>query len=248
MGGNSPVLCSFHGTDLHLFSSSYKPTSEIPVILSVGRLVPHKGFTTLIEALRLLHQQGMIFRGIIIGQGPMENELNRCIAAAGLHHVVEILPVCPQRELLNFYLRASVFVFAGEQPAVGDRDGIPNVIVEAMAMGIAVITTDVAGISECVTDTVDGLMIPQQDPTALAAALRTLLEQPHLAQEFGSAARLKVEREFNAYHNCRQIAMALRDAIPLEYRDEVAALTPPTSEAAQLQFMLENLDAVAPIA
>ena len=118
-----------------------------------------------------------------------------------------------QDELLQYYRAADVFALACEVHHDGDRDGLPNVIVEAMAMGLAVMSTHVSGIPECVEHGVHGLLVAEKDAVAFADGLLTLLSQPDKMRQFGRAGREKVTRDFNALHTVAQISTALRQAI-----------------------------------
>jgi glycosyltransferase involved in cell wall biosynthesis len=106
-----------------------------------------------------------------------------------------------QEELRGFYTRATVFALPCQVVENGDRDGIPNVLVEAMAMELPVVSTEISGIPELIEDGVNGLLIPQRDPEALAQAIGQLLNDRELRQAFGRAAREKVCRSFDAKQN-----------------------------------------------
>jgi glycosyltransferase involved in cell wall biosynthesis len=212
---STPILRCYHGADLNYFALPAKPDSRsCPRILSVGRLVPKKGFPVLLQALRMLRQKGWDFRGTIIGNGPMEPELRKQIADLGLDDEVELLSPMPQHELHKHYLAADLFVLACEVQDDGDRDGIPNVIVEAMAMGIPVVSTNISGIPECVDHGVNGMLAPEKNPSALAETMAALLSQPERARQLGLEGRKKVERDFDARRNVAQIGAALRRAMP----------------------------------
>jgi glycosyltransferase involved in cell wall biosynthesis len=210
----TPILRCYHGVDPDYFALPVKRNSNpYPRILSVGRLVPKKGFPVLIQALHLLRQQGHKFRCHIIGGGPMAGELRKQIAALHLADCVELHAQMSQHELLAYYRTADLFALACEVQSDGDRDGIPNVIVEAMAMGIPIVSTRISGIPECVDHNVNGILVAEKDPSALAEGMATLLSQPELAQQLGRAGRKKMEQEFDARRNVERIGMALRQAL-----------------------------------
>jgi glycosyltransferase involved in cell wall biosynthesis len=214
-GVEAAVFRSYHGLDLQLFKPAPSRLSDnsCPAILSVGRFVPKKGFPVLLQALHRLKQDGLRFRCQIIGSGPMQREMEKLVARLNLHHCVEILPPMPQTELLDYYRRADVFALACEVEENGDRDGIPNVVVEALAMGIPVATTRVSGIPEVIEHGLHGLLVAPKDSAALAAALATLLRNPALAQRLAAAGRAKVERDFDAKHNVKKIGKLLERAL-----------------------------------
>jgi glycosyltransferase involved in cell wall biosynthesis len=210
----TPILRCYHGIDLEYFSVPAKTKSgSPPAILSVGRFVPKKGFSVLIQALHLLRQTGQEFRCDIIGGGPLAGALHDQIAKLQLSDCVHLHSQMSQHELLAYYRAASLFALACEVQSDGDRDGIPNVIVEAMAMGIPIVSTRISGIPECVEEGANGFLVAEKDPSALAQAMASLLKQPELARQFGRAAREKVEREFDAGRNVKQIGAALREIL-----------------------------------
>jgi glycosyltransferase involved in cell wall biosynthesis len=110
-----------------------------------------------------------------------------------------------------------LFALACEVEADGDRDGIPNVVVEAMASGLPVVSTTVSGLPECVDHGVTGLLVPERQPRALADAIGLLLSRPEMARALGRAGRAKVEREFAAHRNVLPIAAALHEALALPF-------------------------------
>jgi glycosyltransferase involved in cell wall biosynthesis len=174
--------------------------------------VPKKGFAVLLQALHLLRQKGVAFRCTLIGSGPLESALRQQIVACGLDGCVTLLAAMSQEELLQYYRTADVFALACEVHHDGDRDGLPNVIVEAMAMALPVVSTHVSGIPECVQHGVHGLLVAEKDPVAFADGLLTLLSQPDTMRRFGQAGRDKVTRDFDALRTVERISTALRQA------------------------------------
>lgn len=213
VGTAIPILRCYHGINLDFFSvPGQSPARACPHLLSIGRLVPKKGFAVLLQALHLVRQKGAEFRCTIIGSGPLEGALRQQITELGLDACVALLAPMSQDELLQYYRAADVFALACEVHHDGDRDGLPNVIVEAMAMGLAVMSTHVSGIPECVEHGVHGLLVAEKDAVAFADGLLTLLSQPDKMRQFGRAGREKVTRDFNAQHTVAQISTALRQA------------------------------------
>jgi glycosyltransferase involved in cell wall biosynthesis len=143
----------------------------------------------------------------------MASELQQQIIDLGLEADVELLAPMSQEKLLQYYRSAQIFALACEVHHDGDRDGLPNVIVEAMAMGLPVISTHISGIPECVDHGVNGILVPEKDADAFADGLATLLSQPDKARQYGRAGREKVVREFDAMRNVERISMALSQAI-----------------------------------
>lgn len=199
----------YHGIDLARFSvraAARAPKPE-PLILSVGRLVPKKGFDDLIAACAILRDGGIPFRCEIVGEGPLRDEMEQDIARRGLAGQVHLKGAMTHADLIAFYREADIFALAPRIVADGDRDGIPNVIAEAMAIGVPVVSTAVSGIPELVQNSVTGMLVPPQSPDALAAALRGLLRDPQAGLRLAAQARAGIESGFN----CRETTKALRD-------------------------------------
>lgn len=199
----------YHGIDLARFSvraAARAPRPE-PLILSVGRLVPKKGFDDLIAACALLRDAGVRFRCEIIGEGALRDAIGRDIDRRGLAGLVQLKGAMTHADLIAYYQQADVFALAPRIVADGDRDGIPNVIAEAMAIGVPVVSTAVSGIPELVQDGHTGLLVPPQDPKALAAALGGLLRDPLAGHRLAEQARARIESGFD----CRETTKALRD-------------------------------------
>ena len=201
----------YHGTDLSRFNPTQR-LREPGRILSIGRLVPKKGFLDLVEALSYLAHRRLNFACDIFGAGPQRAQLEAAVSEAGLADRVTLHGDRLQADLLDAYRRASVFALAPVMTPDGDRDGIPNVLVEAMACGLPVVSTRLSGIPELIDDGVNGLLVEPRDPDALAAALERLLTHASLSQALGLAARHKVETSFDLSRNTRQLAEWLSGA------------------------------------
>jgi glycosyltransferase involved in cell wall biosynthesis len=205
---STPIQVIHHGADLRRFNSSgRKPKPGL--ILSVGRLVPKKGYPLLIQGLQLVEQAGLEFRCEIYGGGPMREELDSMVRARGLASRISFHGARPQDELVRAYARASLFVLAPVVVPDGDRDGIPNVLVEAMASGVPVVSTRISGIPELIEDGANGLLVEPGDAAALAEAIKRLLIHPQLASRLASAGRLTVQRDFDLAVNSRRVANVL---------------------------------------
>ena len=194
----SPVLVH-HGVDL----DRYRPAANgrgggMPTILSVGRLVEKKGFADLLAALALVRDEGEPFRCTIYGDGPLRDELEARRDELGLDGVVTFAGACAPDDLIPAFRGADVFVLTPVLGADGDRDGVPNVLVEAMACGVPVVSTTVGGIPELVTHGEDGLLAPAHDPATVARHLETLLRDPSCRATLGARGRSTVEAQFDA--------------------------------------------------
>jgi glycosyltransferase involved in cell wall biosynthesis len=171
-------------------------TDRAPLILSVGRLRAKKGLHTLIEACALLRSAGADFRAQIVGYGPERAALASAIARYRLEDRVELTGKLDHDEVIHRYGDADLFVLPCTIVADGDRDGIPNVLLEAMSMGLPVVSTFVSGIPELVEDDGNGLLVAPEDATALAGAMRRLLDDDALRARLGAAARATVTAHF----------------------------------------------------
>lgn len=174
-----------------------KTESTKPLIFSIAHLVERKGMPVLVEACRLLRDQGCEFECIIAGDGEQRPQLAQMIAEYQLSAEVKLVGLIFQEALADYLNRADLFVLACVTAQNGDKDGIPVVLMEAMAMEIPVISTYVSGIPELIETEQSGLLVPEQDAVALAKAIKRLLTDEPLRRRFGRQGRQKVMAEFN---------------------------------------------------
>jgi len=177
-----------------------------PLILSVGRLVEKKGFPDLIAACAQLKQAGHRFSCTIYGEGPLRVKLSALIELLDAADCVTLAGERSQQELIPIFQRAELFALAPFVADDGDRDGIPNVLVEAMACGLPVVSTAVAGIPELVRHDENGLLAPRRDVPALAGALAALLGDRERRARMGDAARKTAVEHFDLRAAAREIA------------------------------------------
>jgi glycosyltransferase involved in cell wall biosynthesis len=176
------------------------------LILSVGRLVEKKGFPDLLHACRLLKQRGYAFRCVIYGDGPLRDALAATIARLELAGDVVLAGEHPQEALLPVFQQATVFALTPFVTSDGDRDGVPNVLVEAMACAVPVVSTAVAGVPELVQHDVNGLLVAPHDIPAIADALAALLTDEPRRARLGAAARQTVVDHFDLHAAAEQLA------------------------------------------
>jgi colanic acid/amylovoran biosynthesis glycosyltransferase len=169
---------------------------SVPLILCVAAHKPYKGLPVLIEACRILRDADVKFRCEVIGQGPMQNALERMIEEKGVGDVIALIGPKPQDEVAHKMAAAAFFVLPSIIDDDGQMEGIPVSLMEAMASGRAVISTSISGIPELIDDGVNGLLVPPADANALARAMQSLLESPDRAREMGERGRRKVRAEF----------------------------------------------------
>jgi glycosyltransferase involved in cell wall biosynthesis len=189
----------YHGLDVAQFNFQLptKVVSGKPVILSVARLVEKKGLSDLIAAADILRRRGRVFHVEIIGSGPQREALKAQVKQLRLTDWVRLSGAQAHDVVCLAYQRASVFVLPCLIASNGDRDGIPNVLLEAMASGVPVVSTPVSGIPELIESGLDGLLVPPNDPTALAEAIDKLLTSQELCENLARAARAKIESSFS---------------------------------------------------
>lgn len=181
------------------------PEERPPRILAVGRLVEKKGFAVLIEACGILRDRGLDFRCDIAGGGELRGPLARQVRDSGLQEQVTLLGPRPQDEIRRRLHDSSVLAAPCVIASNQDRDGLPTILLEAMAMGAPCVSTDVTGIPEILSDGETGLMVPQYDAPALADACQSLIESGPLRVRLASAARKLVESRFDIRRNAAAI-------------------------------------------
>jgi glycosyltransferase involved in cell wall biosynthesis len=198
-GSGTPIKRFYHGIDLALFTPGElrlapKPPYEI---LTVARFTPKKGLPTVFRALALLKERGVEFKHVLIGSGEERENLERLARELGIHERVEWLGTRPHEVVVERMRRADLFVIGCEVSDTGDRDGIPNVLVESMAMGLPVAATAVSAIPELIESGEHGLLAPPGDPEALAGAAHRLLTDLSLRGRVIAAARERVTAHFD---------------------------------------------------
>jgi glycosyltransferase involved in cell wall biosynthesis len=198
-----------HGVALERFAPAPRPEAGRPVeILAVGRLVEKKGFPDLLQACRLLRDAGHDgFRLRIHGDGPLRAELVGLRDRLGLQDRVDFLGEADGDRILRAYQRADVFALTPCVTADGDRDGVPNVIVEAMACGLPVVTTDAGGIAEVVRHGTTGLVAAPRDVGTLARHLAELVGDPLRRRTLGEAGRRVVEQGFDVRSAASELSL-----------------------------------------
>jgi glycosyltransferase involved in cell wall biosynthesis len=209
-----PLHTIYHGLDPSMFAPSNERTKieeerrGRPVLLSAGRMVEKKGFPYLVEACRQLKDRGYEFNCLIIGGGDPQytEEIRGLIERLNLESDVILQQAVTQEELRRIYQLATLFALPCQIIESGDRDGIPNVLVEAMAMEMPVISTGISGIPELIKHRENGLLVPQRDAAALAEAIGELLDNPGLRHKLGRAARVTICRNFDARQNIRALS------------------------------------------
>ncbi|ABR73440.1 colanic acid biosynthesis glycosyltransferase WcaL [Actinobacillus succinogenes] len=208
----SKVVRIYNGMDLNKFP--YLPyIRRKPHILAVGRLVAKKGFHILLEALALLKQQKIDMSCTLVGAGILQTKLEEQIKALAIEDVVSMVGPMPQQDIIRIMQQANMVVAPCVISDDGDRDGLPTVLLESMALGTPVISTQVAGIPELVKDNETGLCVTSQNPQLLADAIKRLLGDRRLCQTLSKNGRALIEREFDEDRNAARLRELFRYAI-----------------------------------
>lgn len=190
------VVRIYNGMDLSRLNYS-APAERAPLILSAGRLVEKKGFNDLVDACAVLARRGVEFSCQIIGTGDMEQYLRAQIARLNLGDRVHLVGPRPQRDVFELIRRAAVFAAPCVVGADNNMDGLPTVLLEAMALGTPCVSTDVTGIPEVVINDQTGLLVGQHAPEKLADACQRLLEDAALRVRLARRARQLIEDQFD---------------------------------------------------
>lgn len=210
--GRSSVHLSYHGLDLARFGrfEAVRPVrdgsaAENPVtVLSVGRAVEKKGYDVLLQALALLPAD-LQWRFEHIGGGEQLERLKVLAQRLGIDGRVAWKGALAQEEVLAHYRGADIFALACRIAGDGDRDGLPNVLVEAASQRLACVSTQVSGVPELLTHEETGLVLPPENAPALAEALERLIRDPALRARLGDAAERRVRDHFDYLSSVGQL-------------------------------------------
>lgn len=211
------TLLAYHGLDLGRFPAP--PAARAPRdgsdpaaplrLLCVGRLVAKKGHDDLIDAVAAL-PASLHWRLDLIGNGETRRALEAQVEARGLSARVSFRGSLAQPEVIAAMREADLFVLPTKPAPGGDRDGLPNVLMEAASQNLPILATGFAGTPEFLTDGVHGVLVPPGKPAALAAALERLAGEPALRRRFGEAARARLVQDFSEEAAIDLIAGRLR--------------------------------------
>ena len=213
---NTPIHHIYHGIDVELFEPGPLRLNVVPPfeILTVARLTPKKGLPTVFRALARLAGRGVGFRHTLIGEGVERDRLEHLVRELGIVDRVVWLGSRPHEVVLEHLRGADLFLLGCEVSSSGDRDGIPNVLVEAMAMGVPVATTGVSAIPELIESGKHGLLSEPGDHEGLADSAWRLLTQPDLRARVIPAAMKRVRQGFDNRKLVSGLAQVFRDHLP----------------------------------
>jgi len=204
------LLVHRYGIEIEAESTKAPAEAGQPYLLFAGRFVEKKGIGVLLNAMRALEAEGRDIRLLLVGDGSAAAALKQ--AAAGLKNV-SFLGWLPNSELSGLMRGALAVCVPSLEAADGDAEGLPNVVLEAMGEGAPVVASRHAGIGEAVEDGRTGLLVPPGDVSALAAALRQLIDAPEAAQAMGRNARQVALKKFDAMTQSRRLEEVLLDVI-----------------------------------
>jgi glycosyltransferase involved in cell wall biosynthesis len=195
------------GVDPDAFAPRTPPSTKPFEILCVGRLAPVKAHLVLLEVIGLLIKAGRKdLRLVLVGNGPARREIEQEIARQKLEDWVRLEGALNHDRVIEFYRRASLFALASF------AEGVPVVLMEAMAMEVPCVATWVAGVPELIRDGIDGLLVPPAHPEALASAIMRLMDDPALAVRLGRSGRERVIECYNLARNVERLGKVLRDS------------------------------------
>jgi glycosyltransferase involved in cell wall biosynthesis len=203
------VHLAYHGVDVSRFRelppADSRRDKRAPLILSVARLCEKKGLEFLVEACCKLVDRGIAFECRIVGYGPLEDKLRKLIANLALEDKVFLLGKRTQDQLAELYPQADLFVLPCQVLENGDRDGIPNVLFEAMVCRVPVISTRIPGVCELVEHEKNGFLVEQRDAPALADAMELLLGSPELRNKIAGNGRETVLGNFTRESSAQNV-------------------------------------------
>lgn len=202
------------GIPIDFFSEEPLPPDDKIRLLCAAQFGEKKGIDTLLEACVLLKDQGLLFELRVYGDGPLRPMIEDQILRTGLADQVSLGGPIPQEEVARQMKRCHVFVMPCRQTQAGDMDGIPTVFMEAMATGRPVISCPISGIPELVRDGKTGLLVPPDNPSALAAAIARLACDDTLRIRLGQQARALVEQQHDQHLNAQLLLELITSPSP----------------------------------
>lgn len=195
------------GVDLQAFR--YQPRvyggSGRLAILSIGRLVEKKGMDTLIEAVRRVREAGVDAELTIVGEGELREALEAQIQRSGLDGRVRLVGGLSRQQVMKALQQAELFALASRTTVNGDQEGQPLALMEAMAVGVPVLSTFHAGIPDLICDRMSGCLVPPGDAEALARRIQEYAQAPKLWQSYLAVARKTVERHHDLKEQARNL-------------------------------------------
>jgi len=217
LGGGDKIKIIHCGLDLARFSADPRLFSSTPRILTVARMEEKKGHKYLLEALKIFKDKNVNglaidkidFQMVIVGGGVLENDLKEQVSSLGLENKVIFTGPITQKQVRELLEEADLFVLPCVKAKNGNMDGIPVALMEAMAVGVPVISTKISGVPELIEDELSGLLVEPKDSQGLAMAIERVLTNTNLCGRLVQQARIKVEKEFDVRKNVKEFTRIL---------------------------------------
>jgi len=215
-GSKTPIYCVYHGIDVKLFSETgrrSKAAKEPYSLMTVARITEKKGLSTIYAALKILQDQGIAFNHTLVGDGDDRDDILQLIRQLGLQNNCRWAGAQTHNEVLALFRQSDLFVLGCKIAKNGDRDGIPNVLVESLAMAVPAVATTVSGVPEILENNTTGLTVPPSDPERMADAILTLLTNESLRARVKEHGRQKVIDGFDNKKHIKVLAELYRKAL-----------------------------------
>jgi glycosyltransferase involved in cell wall biosynthesis len=209
------IVCIRRGLDQLPAMKPLRPDRSVLRILCIARLVAKKGLDQQLRIYAALQAAGLKFEARIVGDGPLRADLEKLAGRLGIAAQVTFNGHLPQPDVWTQLAWADVLLHTGVIAASGDRDGLPNVIPEAMSGGVLVVTSPVSATTEAIADGVSGLVAATDNPEAWVKALRLLAKDDALANRLRTEARRWVEDNFDAHRNAARLREQFRNALAI---------------------------------
>ncbi len=215
-GTTTPIHCIYHGIDISLFNHGPSGIKSQPPyqLLTVARITEKKGLPTIYRALRILADRGVRFQHRLIGDGDDREQILQLIKELNLEHYCSWLGTRTHTEVLDHFRRSDLFVLGCEVAKNGDRDGIPNVLVESLAMGVPAVSTNVSALPEILIDGTTGITVEPQNSTAFANAIHKLLTDGRLREQVSREGRIIVHDHFDNKKLITELATIFKSLHP----------------------------------
>lgn len=210
----SHIRVLYNGIDREYFSpDDSAQQSTPPVVLAVGRLVAKKGFADLIRACAILKSRGTSFRCVIIGHGREESKLRALAVELGVDELLELTGPRHQEEVRDVMRTASALCLPCLRDTDGNQDALPTVLLEAMSVGLPVVSTRISGVPEIIDSGRDGLLVEPGGPEQIADALEQILTKPAFSRNLREAGFQKVAERFDIHRNVAILHSWLREIV-----------------------------------
>ncbi len=215
-GNATPLFCVYHGINLDYFVNDrmVKAPENPYQILTVARMTEKKGLDNIYKALSILKSRGVSFHHTLIGEGDDHPKVIELIRSLGLNSETTLTGTLTHEDVISYYEKSDLFVLGCRIAKNGDRDGIPNVMAESMAMKVPVVATTVSGLPEFLSNGRTGLSVEPDQPDDLADAMLTLLTDTVLREKVSQLARLEIEHRFDNKKLIPELARIYAQTIP----------------------------------